>query len=178
MVLHLSLLFLLFPFETSPVTQNPIRILMRTLGTERFITLLYPVAHLDYPSHPFLRYISWDVLATCFCERAMLWGELLNFTTIDFAKGLRILNMVMTFVLTPRSHYNTITKPCAHFLFSLLKGLSIDFPSLMIVSMIDIYQDTATLNKLIFPSAITLILTHMYISIHFAALFPIMGAIT
>ena len=86
--------------------------------------------------------------------------------------------MVMTFVLTPRSHYNTITKPRAHFLFSLLKGLSIDFSSLMIVSMIDIYQDTATLNKLIFPSVITLILTHMYISIPFAALYPIMGAIT
>ena len=47
--------------------------------------------------------------------------------------------MVMTFVLTPLSHYNTIIEPRAHFIFSLLEGLSIDFPSHMIVSMIDIY---------------------------------------
>ena len=66
-------------------------------------------------------------------------GDLLNFTTHDFAKGRRILNMVMTFVLTPLSHYNTIIEPRAHFIFSLLEGLSIDFPSHMIVSMIDIY---------------------------------------
>ena len=79
--------------------------------------------------------------------------------------------MMMTFVLTPRSHYNTITEPCTHFLFSLLKGLSIDFPSHMIVSMIDIYQDTATLAKLIFPLAITRILTHMQVPIRHALVF-------
>ena len=73
--------------------------------------------------------------------------------------------MVMTFVLTPRSRYNTITEPCARFLLSLLEGLSIDFPSHMIESIIDCYRDTATHNKLIFPSAITRILIHMHITI-------------
>ena len=73
--------------------------------------------------------------------------------------------MVMTFILTPWSHYNTIIEPCAHFLFSLLEGLFIDFPSHMIVSMIDIYQDTTTRDKLTFPSAITRILTHIHIVI-------------
>ena len=85
--------------------------------------------------------------------------------------------MMMTFVLTPRSHYNTITEPCAHFLFSLLEGLSMDFPSHVIVSMIDIYQDTTTCDKLIFPSAITCILTHMHVPIPFAPLFSTMGVI-
>lgn len=80
----------------------------------------------------------------------MVWGDLLNFTTYDFAKGPRILNIVMTFVLTSQSHYNTITESGAHFLFSLLEGLSTDFHSHMIVPMIDIYQDTATRDKLIF----------------------------
>ena len=69
----------------------------------------------------------------------MVRGDTLNFSTNKFAKGPRILNMVMAFVLTSRSHYNIITEPHAHFLFSLLKNLSIDFPSHMIVSMIDIY---------------------------------------
>ena len=79
--------------------------------------------------------------------------------------------MVMTFVLTPWSHYNIVTEPCAYFLFSLLEGLLIDFPSHMIVSMIDIYRDTTTRDKLIFSSIITLILTHMHVPIPFAPLF-------
>ena len=87
------------------------------------------MAHLNYPSHPHLRSISQDELASRFCERPMIWGDTLNFTTHDFAKSPRILNMVMTFVLTPRSHYNTITEPRSCFLYSLLKGLSIEFPS-------------------------------------------------
>ena len=71
--------------------------------------------------------------------------------------------MVMTFVFTPRSHYNTITKPRARFLLSLLENLSIDFPSHMIVSMIDIYRDTATCDKLIFSSAITRVRDIFYV---------------
>ena len=86
--------------------------------------------------------------------------------------------MVMTCVLTPQSHYNTITEPRAHFLFCLLEGLSIDFPSHMIVSMIDIYQDNATRDKLICLSTITCILTHMHVPIPSAHLFSIMGAIS
>ena len=45
----------------------------------------------------------------------MVWGDTLNFSTTEFAKGLRILNVVMTFILTPQSHYNTITEPRACF---------------------------------------------------------------
>ena len=86
--------------------------------------------------------------------------------------------MVKTFVLLPWSHYNTITKHCAHFLFSLLEGLSIGFPSHMIVSMIDIYRDTATRDKLIFPSAITRILTHLHFLNPFTFCFSITGAIS
>ena len=71
----------------------------------------------------------------------------------------------MTFVLTPRSHYNNITKSRACFLLSLLEGLSIGFPSHMIESNIDVYHDTATHDKLIFPSAIKHILTHLHIPI-------------
>ena len=86
--------------------------------------------------------------------------------------------MVMIFVLTPRSYYNTITEPHACFLLSLLENLSIDFPSHMIVSMIDIYRDTAIHDKLIFPSAMTRILTHLHVTIPSSLLFYSMGAIS
>ena len=71
----------------------------------------------DYPSHEHLSSISRDELALLFCEKAILWGGSLNFSTTEFAKGLRILNMVMTFVLTSQSHYNTIIEPHACILF-------------------------------------------------------------
>lgn len=70
------------------------------------------------------------------------------------------MNMVMTFVLHPLSHYNSITEPHARFLLSLLEHLTIDFPSHFILSTIDVHQDSASRNKLIFPSAITRILRH------------------
>ena len=66
--------------------------------------------------------------------------------------------MVMTFLLYPLSHYNFITEPRARFLLSLIKDLSIDFPSHFILSLIDVYKDMATCDKLIFPSTITRII--------------------
>ena len=71
--------------------------------------------------------------------------------------------MVMTFVLHPLSHYNSITEPRARFWLSLLKHLTIDFPSHFILSIIDVYRDTATHDKLIFPSAIMRILHHFFV---------------
>ena len=65
----------------------------------------------------------------------------------------------MTFVFMPWSRYNSITEPHAHFLFTLLEGLSMDFSSHVIVSMLDICQNSTTCDKLIFLSTITHILT-------------------
>ena len=62
------------------------------------------VDHPDYPSHKCLSSISRDELASLFCEKTILWGGSLSFSTTEFAKGTKILNMVMTFVLTPQSH--------------------------------------------------------------------------
>ena len=113
------------------------------------------VAHPDYPSCECLRTVSRDELISHFCKKPSLWGGFLNTPYSGFAKGPRFLNMVMTFTLTPRFHYNSITKPRARFLLFLMVDLSIDFPSHFITSIIDVYQDTATRDKLIFPSAIT-----------------------
>ena len=85
--------------------------------------------------------------------------------------------MVKMFILTPRSHYNTITKPRARFLYSLLEGLSIDFPSCMILSILDTFHDTTSHDKLIFSSFIKRILIQASVSIPSSFHFSIMGAI-
>ena len=86
--------------------------------------------------------------------------------------------MVMTFTLTPLSHYKSITEPRAHFLLSLLKDLSVDFLSHFITSILNVYHDTATRDKLIFPSTITRILRHFSILIPDSLYFTTMGAIS
>ena len=74
------------------------------------------------------------------------------------------MNMVMTFVLHPLSHYNFIAEPRAQFLLFLLEHLTIDFCSHFILSILDVYRDMTTHDKLIFPSAITQILCHFSVS--------------
>ena len=73
------------------------------------------------------------------------------------------MNMVMTFVSHPLSHYNSITEPRARFLVSLFEHLTIDFLSHFILSILDVYRNMATRDKLIFPSAVTRILRHFSI---------------
>ena len=86
--------------------------------------------------------------------------------------------MVMTFTLTPLSHYNSITELRAHFLLSLMEDLTFDFPSHFITSIIDVYQDTATREKFIFPLTIMRILQHFSIPIPLYPLFTVMGSIS
>ena len=87
------------------------------------------------------------------------------------------MNMVMTFILHPLSHYNSITEPHVRFLLSLLEHLTIDFHSHFILFILDVYRDMATHDKLIFPSAITKILCHFSIPFpsfgHFSVMFAI-----
>ena len=87
------------------------------------------------------------------------------------------MNMVMTFVLHPFSHYNSITEPRARFLLSLLEHLTIDFPSHFILSIIDVHWDSASRDKFIFPSAIMRILCHFSVPFPSFDHFSIMCAI-
>ena len=109
--------------------------------------------------------MSRDKLLSHFCDTPSTWGRKLNTTCSGFAKDPRFLNMVMTLTLTPLPHYNSITEPRAHFLLSLLEDLFIDFHSHFSTSILDVYLDTATHDKLIFPSAIMHILRHFSIPI-------------
>ena len=87
------------------------------------------------------------------------------------------MNMVMTFVLHPLSHYNSITEPRARFLLSLLEHLTIDFHSHFILSIIGVHLDAVSYDKLIFPFAITRILSHFSVPFPSSNHFPIMCAI-
>ena len=82
--------------------------------------------------------MSKDELSSLFCETPSSWGDRQNTPCLGFAKDLRFLNMVMTFILHPLSHYNSITEFRARFLLSLLEDISIDFPSHFILSFIDV----------------------------------------
>ena len=114
---------------------------------------------------------------SAFYERPSSWGERLFTPCRPFGKGPRFMNMVMTFVLNPLSHYNSITEPRARFLLSLLKHLTIDFPSHFILSIIDVHLDLASHDKLIFSSAITRILCHFSIPFPSSNHFTVMCAI-
>ena len=135
-----------------------------TLGIISEVLHVPRVAHPDHPSFEHLRTMSKDKLPSLFCEAPSSWGDHQNTPYTSFAKGPRFLNMMMTFVLHPLSHYNTITEPHTRFLLSLIEGLTIDFPSHFILSLIDVFRDTATRDKLIFPSAITRLLHHFSVS--------------
>ena len=66
------------------------------------------VEYLDYPRYERLRTVSKEEMISVFCERLSDWDDC-QFTPFKaFAKGLRFINMVMTFVLHPLSHYNSI----------------------------------------------------------------------
>ena len=136
------------------------------------------VSHPVYPDCQHLRTMSKDELLSQSCKTPFVWGERQNTPCSGFAKDPRFLNMVMTFVLTPLSHYNSIIESRAQLLLSLLEDLSIDFPTHFITSIIDVYQDTTTHNKLIFSSTIMRILRHFSIPILDSPYYTIMGAIS
>ena len=108
----------------------------------------------DYPSCERMWNVFKDEFMVAFCERPSDWADRQFTPCRPFAKGPRFMNMVMTFVLHPLSHYNSITKPRARFLLPLLEYLTIDFPYHFILSIIDVHLDLVSRDKLIFPSAI------------------------
>ena len=116
----------------------------------------------DYPNCPRLQTVSKNKHSSLFYETPSQ-SDHQNTPRSSFAKFLRFLNMVMTFVLHPLSHYNSIT---------------IDFPSHFILSFIDVYRDMATRDKLIFPYAIRRIICHSSVPYLESAHFTVMGAIS
>ena len=136
---------------------------MRIVVTPDIVLEVLRVPRVKHPHHPDcdrLRTVSKDELISSFCERPFVCGDRQFISCMAFAKGPRFLNMVMTFVLFPLSHYNSINEHYAQFLLSLLEHLAIDFLSHFILSIIYVYRDMTTHDKLIFLSAIARFLCH------------------
>ena len=66
------------------------------------------VGHPHYPRCERPRTVSKDEMISAFCDRPSNWGDRQFTPCKAFAKGPRFNNMVMTFVLHPLSHYNSI----------------------------------------------------------------------
>ena len=135
------------------------------------------VVHSLYLDCDCLRTMSKYKLISSFCEHPSDWGDRQFTSCSAFAKGPRFLNMVMTFVLHPLSHYNSITEPHARFLLSLLEHLTIDFPSHFILSIIDVFRDTVTRDSRREDELITRILRHFSVPFHVSDHFHVMCAI-
>ena len=71
------------------------------------------VKHPDYPECKRLRTVSKDEMISAFCECPSDWGDRPFTPCKAFAKGPRFMNMVITFILHPLSHYNSIIEPRA-----------------------------------------------------------------
>ena len=164
----------LVPFFFTRIRGTPIPV------TPQLVTdvLCVPrIEFLDYPSCECLRIMSKDELMSSFCECPTAWGECLFTPCRPFAKVPRFMNMVMTFVLHPLSHYNSITEPRARFFLFLLEHFTIDFPFHFILSIINVNLDSASRDKLTFPSAITRILCHFSVPFPSSDHFTVMCAI-
>ena len=102
----------------------------RIVVTSQIVADMLRVPRVKFPDYlgcDRLRTVSKDEMISSFYERLADWGDRQFTPCLTFAKGPRFMNMVMTFVLHPLSHYNSITEPRARFLLSLIKGLTIDF---------------------------------------------------
>ena len=152
----------------------------RILVTPQLVVDVLRVPRIEFPDYlgyERLSTMSRDELMFAFCERPTAWGKRLFTPCQPFTKGPRFMNMVMAFVLHPLFHYNSITKPRARFLLSLLEHLTIDFPSHFILSIIDVHLDSASYDKIIFPSAIMRILCHFSVPFPSSDHFTVMCAI-
>ena len=111
-------LFSLLAFEVHTFLSHSslLRMCFKFLGSSFLTTLIVSV----YGLCP--RMSSWLLSA-----RALLIGVIVSLHHVGFL--LKFLDSLMTFVLHPLSHYNSITEPRARFLLSLLEHLTIDFPS-------------------------------------------------
>ena len=88
----------------------------RIVVIPQLVTNVLHVPRVELPNYPrcdCLRTVSKDEMISAFYEHPSDWG-VRQFTPCKaFAKGPRFINMVLTFVLHPFSHYNSIIEPRA-----------------------------------------------------------------
>ena len=93
-------------------------------GTLDLISKVLHVPRVEFANYPGcdrLRTVSKDELSSLFYETPSSSGDRQNTPYSSFAKGPRFPNMVMTFVLHPLSHYNSIIEPVLDFCYLFLR---------------------------------------------------------
>ena len=90
----------------------------RVRGTRIVVTLelvsdvlhVLRIKHPNYPRCERLRTVSKDEMISAFYESPSNWGDRQFTPCKAFTKGPKFMNMVITFVLHPLFHYNSITE--------------------------------------------------------------------
>ena len=106
-----------------------------------------------------------DAMISHFCGKPMAWGSSKTITTKSFTDESHMYNLIMCFNLFSLSHKNMITKAQAKFLYAFMIKISIDLPSIICKSLIEIHEYENKMTHLIYPCLITQLLTHLKITI-------------
>jgi hypothetical protein len=93
------------------------------------------------------------------------WGSTKTITTKGFTPESRLYNLIMCFNILPLSHRNTVTKERAKFLYAFMKKVSIDLPSVLCKSLIEMHECEDKMTNLIYPCLITRLFTYLNIKI-------------
>ena len=99
-------------------------LITRVRGTLDLISKVLHVPRVEFTNYPGcdrLRTVSKDELSSLFYETPSSSGDRQNTPYSSFAKGTRFPNMVMTFILHPLSHYNSIIEPVLDFCYLFLR---------------------------------------------------------
>ena len=109
------------------------------------------------PEYPFshMSTLTNDVMMTHFCSKPMAWGFSKTITIKSFTDESRMYNLIMCFNLLLLSHRNTITQARAKFLYAFITKVSIDLPSVICKSFIEIHECEDKMSYLIYPCLIT-----------------------
>lgn len=131
------------------------------------IATAFKLPRVSNPTYPFSPNStpSDNEMISYFCGMPMEWGSTKTITTKCFTPESRLYNLIMCFNLLPLSHRNTVTKERAKFLYAFMKKVSIDLPSVLYKSLIEMHECEDKMTKLIHPCLITRLFTYLNIKI-------------
>ena len=106
-----------------------------------------------------------DTIMSYFSEKTMAWGSSSKCGSQSFTAKTRVFNLIMSFNILPLSHWNTLSKSRARFLYAFMKGVSIDLPSVICREMIEMHHCKDTASLLNYPCLITRLFTYLKITL-------------
>ena len=175
--LFLALVCSMAPKRKSTPSQNPLR-----SGASSSSSPSDPIpSHIWFSDDKLVKTFWRTSHDEAFIQNAKSLYRIFSILTFPLSSIVRVKShYVASYHLSFRDHTGVLLQYARIWLFCdklTKKKLTIDFPSHFILSLIDVYKDTTTCDKLIFPSAITRILHHFSISYPKSPHFSIICAI-